>query len=117
MKELFLIFSRIDGLIENILKVFEQKAYCQGYRLFHSVIYLLFVDLLKIYQSYYVLISVMLNKFAEMSTKDAKRAFIIYMNFIKINKEIRVMALSIMHEFKIKQLKVKFYDVDSEVVD
>jgi len=48
-KELFLIFSRIDGLIENILKIFEQKEYSQHYRLLHSVYYLLFMDLLKIY--------------------------------------------------------------------
>jgi len=27
-QELFLIFSRIDLLIESILKVFEQKQYC-----------------------------------------------------------------------------------------
>ena len=47
--ELFLIFSRIDTLIENILKVFEQKAYCHNNRLLHNIIYMLFVDLLKIY--------------------------------------------------------------------
>ncbi len=59
------------------------------------MIYLVFVDLLQIYQSYYLLISVMLEKFDEMNLKDAKRAFIIYLNFMKINKEIRKMASSI----------------------
>jgi len=37
----------------------------------------------------------MLEKFDEMNLKDAKRAFIIYLNFMKINKEIRKMASSI----------------------
>lgn len=37
----------------------------------------------------------MLEKFEQMGLKDAKRAFIIYLNFIKINKEIRKMASSI----------------------
>ena len=60
------------------------------------MIYLVFVDLLQIYQSYYLLISVMLEKFDEMNLKDAKRAFIIYLNFMKINKEIRKMASSIL---------------------
>jgi hypothetical protein len=115
-QELFLIFSRIDTLIENILKVFEQKAYCQNYRLLHSVIYLLFVDLLKIYQSYYLLVTVMLEKFDEMDLKDAKRAFIIYLNFIKINKEIRKMASTIIVEFNIK-LKIHFYEVDNKVAE
>ncbi len=59
------------------------------------MIYLVFVDLLQIYQSYYLLISVMLEKFDEMNLKDSKRAFIIYLNFMKINKEIRKMASSI----------------------
>ena len=45
----------------------------------------MFVDLLQIYESYYLLITVMLEKFGEMTLKDAKRAFIIYLNFIKIN--------------------------------
>jgi hypothetical protein len=92
VKQLFLVLSRIDGLIESILKVFEQKAYCHTYRLFHSIVYLLFVDLLKIYQSYYVLVSIMLDRFEEMNLQDAKRAFIVYLNFVKINKEIRKMA-------------------------
>ena len=57
---------------------------------------------IQIYQSYYLLISVMLEKFDEMTLKDAKRAFIIYLNFMKINKEIRKMASSIIQEFNIK---------------
>jgi hypothetical protein len=74
------------------------------------------VDLLQIYQSYYVLITVMLDKFEEMSLKDAKRAFIIYLNFVKINKEIRKMATSIIAEFHIK-IDIAFYDIDTKVVE
>lgn len=44
----------------------------------------------------------MLEKFNDMSLKDSKKAFIIYMNFMKINKEIRKMALCIIQEFNIK---------------
>lgn len=115
-QELFLIFSRIDGLIESILKVFEQKQYCQGIRVLQSVIYLVFVDLLQIYQSYYLLITVMLEKFGEMKLSDAKRAFIIYLNFVKINKEIRKMASSVCQEFNIK-IGITFYDIDTKVIE
>jgi hypothetical protein len=80
------------------------------------MVYLLFVDLLQIYQPYYLLITVMLEKFEEMTLKDAKRAFIIYMNFIKINKEIRKMASSISLEFNIN-IGINFYDIDVKVVD
>jgi len=58
----------------------------------------------------------MLEKFEEMSEKDAKRAFIIYMNFIKVNKEIRKMATCILQEFNI-QLKMYFYEVDTKLVE
>lgn len=98
------------------MKVFEQKQYCQTQRILQSVIYLVFVDLLQIYQSYYLLITVMLEKFEEMSLKDAKRAFIIYLNFIKINKEIRKMASSIVSEFNIK-IGINFFDIDTKVIE
>jgi hypothetical protein len=58
----------------------------------------------------------MLDKFEEMSLKDAKRAFIIYLNFVKINKEIRKMATSIIAEFHIK-IDIAFYDIDTKVVE
>lgn len=77
---------------------------------------MLFVDLLKIYQSYYLLVTVMLEKFTEMDLKDAKRAFLIYLNFIKINKEIRKMASTVISEFNIK-LKFYFYEVDNRVIE
>ncbi len=76
----------------------------------------MFVDLLQIYQSYYLLITVMLEKFDEMKLSDAKRAFIIYLNFIKINKEIRKMASSVIQEFNIK-LGITFYDIDTKVIE
>ncbi len=58
----------------------------------------------------------MLEKFEEMSLKDAKRAFIIYLNFIKINKEIRKMSSSIIQEFHIK-IDITFYDIDTKVAE
>lgn len=116
VRQLFLVLSRIDGLMESVLKVFAQKTYCHNYRIFHNIIYSLFVDLLKIYQSYYVLVSVMLDKFEEMDLRDAKRAFIVYLNFIKINKEIRKMALSVLQEFNIK-LDIYFFDIDTKVAE
>eukprot|EP00347_Sterkiella_histriomuscorum_P017298 403349923 len=73
-------------------------------------------DLLKIYQSYYLLVTVMLEKFEEMDLKDSKRAFIIYLNFIKVNREIRKMAAVIVQEFNIK-LKVHFYEIDTKVAE
>lgn len=51
-----------------------------------------------------------------MNLKDAKRAFIIYMNFIMINKEIRKRACSIIQEFSIS-MNINFYEIDTKIVE
>ena len=58
----------------------------------------------------------MLEKFEEMSLKDAMRSFVIYTNFVKINKEIRKMATSIIADFHIT-IDIAFYDIDTKVVE
>lgn len=80
------------------------------------IFYQLFVDLLKIYQSYYLLITVMLENYEKMSLMDKKRAIIIYLNFIQINKEIKKISLVIKEEFKIN-IEVIFYEIDQKLVD
>lgn len=58
----------------------------------------------------------MLKKFDDMNIKDAKRAFIIYLNFVRVNKEIRKMATCILQEFSIN-LEIHFYDVDTKIIE
>jgi nitrate/nitrite-specific signal transduction histidine kinase len=94
------ILSRIDQLIEHIIKVSEQKQLCMRLRLFQTILYQLFVDLVRIYQSYYMIITYLLSLFDQMSANNAKRTFIIYNNFIRINKEIRNVATWVMSELK-----------------
>ena len=57
----------------------------------------------------------MLDRFGQLNIKDSKRAFIIYLNFVKVNKEIRKMANAVITEFNIK-LNIYFYEVDSKLV-
>jgi len=116
VKELILIFHRIDALIEGILKIFEHKNFCLSSRLLQSMVYQLFIDLLKIYQSYYLLVSYLLSIFNELSYNDMKRAWIIYSNFVKINKEIRIMAAIIIKQFDLK-IEMTFYEVEAKVLD
>lgn len=91
------------------------KSYCHKHRLFQQVVYQMFVDLIRIYQAYYLMISRILERFDDMHLRDAKRAFIIYNNFTRINKEIRSMAQWITTDLKYN-LKIDFYDVDFGVV-
>lgn len=116
-KELFLIFLRIDVLFESIMKFFHNKEACKSSRLLTSIIYLLFIDLLKLYQSYYLLITVMLERLPEMDLSDTKRAFIVYTNFVRFNKEIRSKAVSICKEFSLVGMDLQFYDVDFKIIE
>lgn len=50
-----------------------------------------------------------------MNVKDSKKAFLIYLNFIKVNKEIRKMAQMVVTEFKIN-MNIYFYDVDTKLI-
>ena len=61
------------------------------------------------------MISVMLERFDKMNVKDSKKAFLIYLNFIKVNKEIRKMAQMVVTEFKIN-MNIYFYDVDTKLI-
>jgi len=58
----------------------------------------------------------MLEKFEEMQLKDAKRAFIIYLNLVRVNKEIRKMASCILKEFNMN-LDIYFYEVDTKMIE
>jgi hypothetical protein len=58
----------------------------------------------------------MLEKFDDMKLNEAMKAFIIYTNFIRINKEIRKNASSIIQEFNIS-IGINFYDIDTKVIE
>lgn len=83
--------------------MFKERNFCKKYRLFQHIIFLMFIDLGKIYQSYYLLISAMLGKVTEMSVLDCKRSCLAYNNFLRINKEVRQMAACVMSLFSQQQ--------------
>ena len=79
--------------------MFEERNFCQKYRIFQNIIFLLFIDLGKIYQSYYLLITTMLGYIDEMDVIDCKRAYLAYSNFSRINKEVKQMAACVVSLF------------------
>jgi hypothetical protein len=103
VSELFTIFNKIDLLIEQILKIFQEKIFCKKYRIFQNMIFLLFIDLGKIYQSYYLLITTMLGYIDEMDVIDCKRSYLAYSNFVRIHKEVRQMAACVIGLFDKQQ--------------
>ena len=83
--------------------LFEERNFCQKYRIFQNIIFLVFIDLGKIYQSYYLLITTMLGWIADMEVQDCKRSYLAYTNFVRINKEVRQMAACVINLFERQQ--------------
>jgi hypothetical protein len=77
----------------------ETRNFCKKYRIFQNIIFLLFIDLGKIYQSYYLLVTTMLGSIDDMDVIDCKRSYLAYSNFVRINKEVRQMAACVMGIF------------------
>lgn len=62
----------------------------------------------------------MLSRINDMSIGDCKRSYIIYTNFVRINKEVRQMAACVVSLFEIQRqskIKIDFYDVDPKMFD
>ena len=53
---------------------------------------MLFKDLIKIYKIYYLHITEILERFAGLTQEDAKKAFIMYQNFVNLTEAIKTKA-------------------------
>lgn len=103
-----------------MFRLFEERNFCKKYRIFENITFLTFVDLGKIYQSYYLLVTTMLGKIHEMSLQDCKRCYLAYTNFVRINKEVRAMAACVLSLFegqKQSEMQIDFFDVDASIFD
>ena len=61
------------------------------------------------------MVTYLLSLFNDMDSTEAKRTFIIYNNFIKINKEIRMLASWVTAELKFK-FHCDFYEVSVDLL-
>ena len=98
------------------MKIFERKTYCGQYRLLNNMLYLLFLDMIRIYHDYYLLLTITQQKFGKMNVRDQKRTFIIHSNFLTINKEIKKITPRMMKDFN-SNLELHFYDIETSLLE
>jgi hypothetical protein len=60
---------------------------------------MLFKDLIKIYKIYYLHITEILERFAGLTQEDAKKAFIMYQNFVNLTEAIKTKANKLVATF------------------
>ena len=80
-EQILLVCEYLDRFIKQILKLFESKEFCTKTRLFQNFIYMLFLDLIKIYNVFYIMITQILDRFKKMTLSDMEKALLIYKVF------------------------------------
>ena len=93
--DLFLVYDEFDKFITLIFQVFENKDVCRKSRLYQNFIYMLFLDLIKIYNVFYIMVTEILDRFKRMSHKDMERSYQIYKAFLGFTENVKKEANSI----------------------
>lgn len=104
-------------MLTEIFAVFEHQSFCKRTRLFSNVIYLLFLDLLQIYKVFYILVTEILERFNSMTADQAKKAFVVYQNFVSLTNVMKNKADAIMVEFEFNVKLPQYYTPDKSLVD
>lgn len=70
--------------------MFENKDFCKKARLFQNFVYMLFLDLIKVYNIYYILITEVLDRYKKTLTlQEMEKAFVMYKTFIQFNEIVK----------------------------
>jgi len=102
--DLFIVYDQFNKFITQIFSIFENKEFCKKARLFQNFVYMLFLDLIKIYNVFQIMMAEILDRFKKMSLKDMEKSFGIYKSFLKftenVKKEANVIPLHFGFVFK-----------------
>jgi len=101
MDDILFTYESFDAMIQILWRVFENQEFCSKTRLYQKVTHLMMKDLFQIYKVYYILIVEVLERFGELSNSDAKKAFVVYQNFVSLTKAMRSKCPNIMGKFVI----------------
>lgn len=93
--DIFLVYDEFEKFITLIMQVFENKEFCRKHRLFQNFVYMLFLDLIKIYNVYYIMVTEVLDRFKRMAGKDMDRAYAMYKAFLSFTENVKREANSI----------------------
>lgn len=86
-------------MITQIFNLFEHQSFCKRTRLYSNVVFMIFSDLIQIYKVFYVVVTELLERFADLTIDQAKKAYVIYQNFVDLTNIMKSKADKIMIEF------------------
>jgi len=92
-------YEFFEALVSQIFSQFIHANFCRQTRLFSNYIFMLFKDLIKVYKVYYVHITEILERFSGLSNDEAKKAFVMYQNFVNLTEGIKTKANKLIYTF------------------
>lgn len=97
--ELLTNYEHFDGLIQQIFNFYEHHNFCKRTRLFQNVVFVMFQDLVQIYKAFYILVTEILERFPNLALDQAKKAFVVYQNFVTFTDIMKT---------KVDKIKIEF---------
>ena len=113
--DIFLVYEQFDKFITFIMNMFENREFCKKTRLFQNFVYMLFLDLIKIYNVFYIMTTEILDRFKRMSHKEMEKAFAMYKNFINFTTSVKKEANTIPLHFGFVFKAPNYYTPDPKL--
>lgn len=85
--------------------------------MFSNLIFMLFKDLIKVYKVYYVHITEILERFAQLNFEDGQKAFKMYQSFVNLTDSIKSKANKLIYSFNFPIQLPDFYNPEKGLVD
>lgn len=111
-KDLFFHYESFDAMIGQILSMFENNDYCRKHRIHQNFVYMNFLDLVKIYNVFYILTMETLDRYKRMSTTEMNKALILYKNFCGFTDSLKKQASTIPMMFGFTFKEPNYYKAD-----
>ena len=112
-KDIFAAYESFDSMITQIIQMFENNDFCRKYRLHQNFIYMIFLDLVKIYNVFYIMTMETLDRYKRMSASEMNKALILYKNFCNFTDTLKKEANTIPMLFGFSFKEPNYYKPDS----
>lgn len=112
-KDLFAHYENFDAMISQIIQMFENNDFCRKFRIHQNFIYMIFLDLVKIYNVFYILTMETLDRYKKMSVSEMNKALVLYKNFCNFTETLKKEANTIPMLFGFTFKEPNYYKPDS----
>jgi hypothetical protein len=112
-KDLFSHYETFDALISQILQMFENNDFCRKFRLHQNFVYMIFLDLVKIYNVFYIMTMETLDRYRKMNVNEMTKALVMYQNFCNFTESLKKQANTIPMMFGFTFKEPSYYKPDA----